>query len=70
MVCYHVVLTPERNLTDSVSGSPTPLCKKHQTPQYKDCRRRTVDCGLWTADCGQWTTDSGRHLRKKTLLPI
>ena len=40
-----------------------PLCKKHQTPQYKDCRRRT-------ADCGQWTTDSGRHLRKKTLLPI
>ena len=36
---------PERNLTDSVSGSLTPLCKKHQTPQYKDCERRTADCG-------------------------
>ena len=61
---------PERNLTDSVSGSPTELCKKHQTAQYKDYGLGTGDCGLWTADCGQWTTDSGSHLREKTLLPI
>ena len=54
---------PERNLTDSVSGSPTSLCKKHQTPQCKDFGPRT-------ADSGQWTTDSGRHPREKTVLPI
>ena len=50
---------PERQLTDSVSGSPTSLCKKHQTPQCKDCGLRTADCGLRTADCEQWTVDNG-----------
>ena len=43
---------PERNLTDSVSGSPTSLCKKYQTPQCKDCGLQTVDCGQWTVDNG------------------
>ena len=34
-----------RNLTDSVSGSPTTLYKKHQTEQHYDCRLGTADCG-------------------------
>ena len=37
---------PERNLIDSVSGSPTPLCKKHQTLRTADCGLRTVDNGF------------------------
>ena len=36
-----------RNLTDSVSGSPTRLYKKHQTEQHQN------RCRLGTADCGQ-----------------
>ena len=52
-----------RNLTDSVSGSPSTLSKKHQTEQHNDS-------GLRTADCGLWTTDFGPHLCEKTLLPI
>ena len=52
-----------RNLTDSVSGSPTTLYKTHQTEQHYDCRLRTADCGLWT-------TDSGPYFCEKTLLPI
>ena len=38
-----------RNLTDSVSGSPTTLYKKHQTEQHHYC-------GLWTVDNGFWST--------------
>ena len=34
-----------RNLTDSVSGSPSTLSKKHQTEQHNDSGLRTADCG-------------------------
>ena len=37
-----------RNLTDSVSGSPTTLYKKHQTEQHNECGLRTVDNGFWS----------------------
>ena len=45
-----------RNLTDSVSGSPTTLYKKHQTEQHNDCGLRTADCGQRTVDNGFWST--------------
>ena len=37
-----------RNLTDSVSGSPTTLYKKHQTEQRNECGLRTADNGFWS----------------------
>ena len=51
------ITTRERkNLTDSVSGSPTTLYKKHQTEQHNECGLRTADCGLRTVDNGFWST--------------
>ena len=37
-----------RNLTDSVSSSPTTLYKKHQTEQRNECGLRTADNGFWS----------------------
>ena len=70
MVCYHVVHAngTERNFTDSVSGFPTTLYKKHQTEQHT-----TVDYGLRTVDNGfrstpPWKNSSAHIVIFKSFL--